>query len=113
VSDNIDSQHCQVRRSTDGKKKKILEAAVHLAVDKGYQNIERAEIAGLARVSPGLVAYYFDDMERLKRTVLLYAIHNENLAIVAQGLAVNDELVKKYASIELCESAAAALVKEE
>lgn len=75
------------------RQKQILEAATHLAVDKGYQNITRAQVALVARVSVGSINLYFTTMEYLKQIVLRDAIASENLVIIAQGLAANDPLL--------------------
>lgn len=66
---------------------RILDAAVLLAQDIGYQWITRDQVALAAGVSPGTVNNAFGTMVGLKRAVLAAAVERGIKEIVAQGLA--------------------------
>jgi len=68
----------------------ILEAAVTLAATGHYQKITRREIGDKAEVAPTLVTHYFGSMPRLRRAVMIHAVQNECLKVIAQGLASRD-----------------------
>ncbi len=72
------------------RKKQILEAAVNVAKDYGYSRLTRELIAERAIVAPGLVNKYFNTMNNLRRAVMRYAIKNEILIIILDGLSVRD-----------------------
>jgi AcrR family transcriptional regulator len=64
----------------------ILDAAVTLAEEHGYNNITREAIAEVVGCSPGLVSKHMGTMLTLKRSIVSAAIARENLTIVAQAL---------------------------
>lgn len=66
---------------------RILEAAINLALQDGYQWITRARVAADADVAAGTINLAFGDMKGLKRAVLRAAIERGIIEIVAQGLA--------------------------
>lgn len=92
------------KQSATDRRAQILGAAVNLAAKRGYQNITRDEIAAAAGVSAGLVSKYFSTMPQLKRDVIRFAVRAatkgepgvpDMLAIVAQGIALNDRQALK------------------
>lgn len=74
------------------RREQILDAAITLSLKIGYRSITRDAVAGEAGISSSLIAHYFPVMEDLKTKVMEYAIEDERLAILAQGLAINDPL---------------------
>jgi len=68
----------------------VLNKAIELAKEKGYNSITRKEIAEAAEITPALLSHYFDSIESLRATVLKIAIRRKVLEIVAQGLVNND-----------------------
>ena len=68
----------------------ILEAAVALATTDHYQKITRQAIADEAGIAPTLVTHYFGTMTRIRRDIMRYAVRNECLKVIAQGLASQD-----------------------
>ena len=68
----------------------ILEAAVSLATTGHYQKITRQAIADEAGIAPPLVTHYFGTMHDVRRDIMRYAIQNECLKIIGQGLASQD-----------------------
>lgn len=81
----------------------ILQAAIDESLEKGFDVIRRAEVATRAGVSNALVTHYFGDMDTLKDSVMRWAVSNQNLDLIVQGivkgnsiaLAANSELRKK------------------
>lgn len=73
------------------RKEAILGAAMDLSRAKGYRRVTREEVARRANVSAGLVSRYFGTMVQLQRDIIRKAIKDEELEIVAQGLAANDK----------------------
>ena len=78
------------RLNSKARKKQILNAAVSLAVKVGYSNIRRDDVAKNASVSTGLINRYFTTIMQLKNEVMRYAIRNEILQIIAEGIVLKD-----------------------
>ena len=91
------------------RKDHILRHAVEESMHSGYHAVLRSSIANRAGVSMGLVTNYFGTMTQLRRAVMRYAVENEVLIVIAQGLANKDKQAKK-ASTELKEKAAAYII---
>jgi AcrR family transcriptional regulator len=72
------------------RKEDILAVAVKCAESIGVANLRRDDIADHAGVARGLVSRYFNTMPQLRRAVMRYAVHTENLSIIAQGIAMRD-----------------------
>ena len=68
----------------------ILDVAVELARETGYNKITREQIADAAGVSPALVSNYLDTMPSLRRDVMRRAVTREVLAVIGQGIAARD-----------------------
>ena len=68
----------------------ILKACLALSERQGYRNITRDQIATKADVTPSLVSYHLGTMEAMRRCVMREAIRTENLAVLAQGIAIKD-----------------------
>lgn len=72
------------------RRQTILSAAVKLSTPRGYQQITIREVADLAGVSHPLVAHYFPTMDSLRAEVMVEAVRLGVVAIVAQGLGMQD-----------------------
>lgn len=97
------------RLSKDVRKDHILRVALKIAKEDGYTNVTRNELSDKAKVSPGLVTYYFSSMIQLKRAIMRAAVEHKIPEIVAQGLSIGDKNAQK-APAELKALAATALV---
>jgi AcrR family transcriptional regulator len=84
----------------------VLQAAVELAREIGYQQLTRNKIADFAGVSPALVSHYLGSMVETVDKVIEAAISGKVLEIIAQGLTYQNELIMN-APRELREQAAA------
>lgn len=95
-----------IRSRTDPKlrMRQILVVAVDVAREVGYNHMTREQVAEAAGVSMGLVSKYFNTMCQLRRDVMRYAVKNEVLEIIAQGLVHKDKHARK-ASDELKDKA--------
>jgi len=87
------------------RKEHILNAAIKVATEKGYNKITRDDVAEAAGVSMGLITHYFETMNQLKRDIMRTAIKRGIPEIVAQGLTNKDRHALK-ASKELKTQAA-------
>lgn len=68
---------------------KILHAAIVLAERPGgLMLLTRDMIAQQAKCAPGLVSYYFGDMDNLRSQLIAHAIHTTNLIIIGQAVAL-------------------------
>lgn len=67
----------------------ILDAATRLAERHGYLKIKQREVAQSAGCAKGLVTHYFKSMDGLRDELMRHAIEENNLTIIAQGLANN------------------------
>jgi len=80
------------RKRLGGKERRdeILKAALKVSARVGFNNIERADVARVAKCSEALVSSYFGTMQQLKKSVMRAAVVQENLIIIAQGLAIKN-----------------------
>lgn len=79
----------------DAKQRQILDAAIDMALVHGYQMITKRGIALRANVTESLVAYYWGEVENLKRKVLETAVERGIIKIIAQGLCAGDDIAVK------------------
>lgn len=96
------------RLDPNARKEEILQVAVGIATKDGLNNLRRDAIAEAAGVANGLVTRYFETMTQLRRAVMRHAVHNENLPLIAQGIAMRDPQALK-APEELKQKALASL----
>lgn len=82
------------------RRKQILDVAVQLAQEKGFESLTRAAIADKAQVTHALITHYYNTMPQLKRDVMRAAVRQEILEIIAYGLATSNPHAAK-ASPEL------------
>lgn len=74
----------------DERRQKILDAAIVVAMRKGYRTMSQRDVAVEAEVSKGLLAYYFQTMDKLRVAVMEFSIEHELFSIIAQGLTLKD-----------------------
>lgn len=77
------------------RKEEILAAALILATKHGYTNVARDEIAKQVGVGGSAVQYHFGTMAKLRTELMRYAVKQQNLRVIAQGLAVSDRQAAK------------------
>lgn len=68
------------------RKEHILGVAISLATINGYQNLTRQLIASNTNVSVSLVSKYFPSIDELKNEVIMFAIKNKIIEIIAQSI---------------------------
>ncbi len=74
-------------------KQQILDAALRLAENLGYQNVFRRHVADELKVSEGIVSYYWPKMSELRDAIVHAAIAAGNRRVVLQAIAVGSPLV--------------------
>jgi AcrR family transcriptional regulator len=79
----------------DDRREQLLKAAVRLSARGSYLKITRAEIATDAGCTTNLVTHYFGTVIQLRRAIMRRAIADNNLSVVAQGLAARDPHARK------------------
>jgi AcrR family transcriptional regulator len=72
---------------------KILNAALLAAEERGYQRMTRSDVAKYANLPPSNVQYYFRSIHELRAKTLRWAIEQQNLIVLAQGLVMRDKIV--------------------
>lgn len=95
-------------RRPASRKTEILDAALTLARNIGYQAITRDALADVARCSPATISVYFGTMPRLRRAIMSAAVARDDMIVIAQGLAVGD-VKARAATAEQKRAARAAL----
>ncbi len=68
-------------------KQSIIDAAYQIADEKGFTHVMRDDVATRAGVASGSVNYYYSNMDSLRSAVMLRAVEEENVHIIAIGLA--------------------------
>lgn len=97
------------RMNPKERREQIMIAAIKVAEKKGYDRIERKDVANAANCAEGLINNYYGTMNQLKRDVMRRAVKDGNLIIIAQGLAVKDKHALK-ADTELKSKAIVAMM---
>lgn len=69
------------------RNRRILDAAVTLAGERGYEKITRDDVAAAAGVATGSVNNAYGTMGELRDAVMAAAVERQLASIVAQGLA--------------------------
>lgn len=84
------------RLHPDDRKNQILTAAITIARKPGgWSRLTRSAVAIEAGCTDGLVSLYLGTMVNARRTIMRAAIANEELSIIAQGLATGDKCAHK------------------
>lgn len=84
-----------MRMTPKERKEQLLEAGLKVAEKSHYMFIQSQDIADLCGVSYGTLFRYFPKMARYRKALLRRAIKEQNLAVIVQGMIVNDPLVRK------------------
>ncbi len=79
------------RANINVRKQHILASAIIVAKNKSYNKMTREDVANEAGVSLSLITHRFNTMAQLRCDVMRYAIKNEIVEIIAQGLAYRDK----------------------
>lgn len=77
----------------ENRDQRIIDAAVSLAKENGYQWLTRDEVARVAGVGAGTVNSAYGSMVELKRAVLREAVEKEIVEIIAQGMTDRHPIV--------------------
>lgn len=85
----------QTRMKTEARKEDILAAALLLAERQGYTAITRNDIAKAAGIKGPTLHYHFGTMAQLRRDLMRYAIRQDSVKVVAQGIVANDPQAMK------------------
>lgn len=73
---------------------KILEAAYKMAVVQGFECLTRDGVAAGAYVSKGAINHHFKTIENLRTEVMKRAVEMEDLRLIAQGIACDNEVAQ-------------------
>jgi AcrR family transcriptional regulator len=74
------------RMNPEYRRTLFLDVAYDIAQKKGYDKITRDRVAEQANTSVGLVNRVFKTMDRLRRAVMVRAVLERSLPIIAAGL---------------------------
>lgn len=85
----------QKRMTPIERRQQIIEASVALAEQGDYRYITTRSISERLGVSRTLIIHYFDTMQGLRNAVMRYAVANERLLVIGQGLVANDPIADK------------------
>ena len=80
------------------RRRQLLNSAVEIARDEGFQNLTRQAIADAAGVSPGLVTVHLGTMSNLKRSVMRAGVAREIHEIISYGIAINHPITNKMSA---------------
>ena len=78
------------RTAPQERRELILEAAIKLSIEIGYNKITRDKIAEYAQVTSSLIAVHFPRMQSIKAAVMEAAVERDIVEIIAQGLTLHD-----------------------
>lgn len=75
-------------------KEHILEVAYTMAQRDGFGTLTRDGVAAEAGVAMGSVNHHYGTMQVLRDAVMQRAVEEENLELIAQGIALGDTIAK-------------------
>lgn len=75
-------------------KEYILEVAYTMAQRDGFAAITRDGVAAEAGVAMGTINHHWKVMSALRDAVMQRAVEEENLELIAQGIALGDTIAK-------------------
>lgn len=90
-------------------KEHILDTAYKMAQRDGFAAITRDGVAAEAGVAMGSVNHHYGTMQVLRDAVMQRAVEEEQLELIAQGIALGDN-VAKSAPLELRQRALTTLL---
>lgn len=90
-------------------KEHILDTAYKMARRDGFAAITRDGVAAEAGVAMGSVNHHYGTMQVLRDAVMQRAVEEEQLELIAQGIAMGDN-VAKSAPLELRQRAISTLL---
>ena len=73
----------------------ILDLALHMAAEHGYDRITREMIAAEVECSPALISKLFGTMHQMRRAIMSAAVARRDLKVIAQGLVAGDSKAKR------------------
>lgn len=83
------------RLLNEERKAMMLKVAMNLSTEIGYTNITSRVIAERSGVRVGLLFYYFETMENLRKLIMRTAIEQEVLNIILQGICISDPIAMR------------------
>lgn len=72
--------------------KQLLEVACDIACTEGYSTLTLMKVAKAAGVVHPLVLHHFKTVEGMRTRLMRYAVDNQIMPIIAQGLAHRDPI---------------------
>ena len=83
------------RMKPDDRRASIITAGLSVAVQRGYTNLTRQEVAAKAGVTEALITHYFGTLTQLRRAVMRAAIAQQKLHVILEGLVCGDPTAAK------------------
>ncbi len=77
------------RLKKQDREDQILQAALDVAEQVGYQRTTREAVAARVGVSPGLISLRFGTVKNFERAIMGAAVAHARTKVIAQGLANN------------------------
>jgi AcrR family transcriptional regulator len=77
------------------RKEYIVREALRLAQDVGYDRMTLQQVADATKLSRGTIYSYFDSCREVKIEVLVYAVANGYLDVIAQAMALKDPFLSE------------------
>lgn len=84
-----------MRMTPEERRESILKAAHTIALESGYMSINRRTVARKAGVSDSLVNKYFAGSDAICEAVMLIALKNHDVKILAEGLVHGHKVAKR------------------
>lgn len=84
---NRQNERPQMSDKVEDRNRRILDAALSLATERGYRRVTRSDVAARAGVATGSVNNAYGTMEKLRDEIMRVAVERGLAVIVGQGLA--------------------------
>ena len=69
------------------RKDQILKTAINLSIEKGYRQLTRESVAKRMQCASALINHYYESIDNLKKVVLVTAVEQEIIPILAENFA--------------------------
>jgi len=75
-------------KDRDMRAEQLAKIALRLATESSYIQVTRDDVAKVAGVVPGVVNYSIGGAADLRNAIIIQAIRDENITVLAQALAL-------------------------
>ena len=85
----------RVRATPEERRESILQKALKLSEEKGFNNFTSLELADKCECAHSLIFHHFSSMDYLRKVIMQKAIEVPNLVVLGQGIVGKNKIACK------------------